>query len=243
MNKFYSNISDVYDYIFPFNQLQVDFILSQTSSPADKNLLDIGCGTGNLSSKLGKYFNHVKAVDLDASMMEVAKKKHDKGNLFFLNIDMLKIAEEFSTVKFDIIASFGNTLVHLDSAEEILTFFKEAKSLLNDSGKLFVQIINYDRVLSKHIKNLPTIDNKHIKFERYYKYLPDKHKVEFKTILTVKESSQIIHNSVNLYPLLKEEANRLLLKAGFNTISFYGSFTKEDYSINSVPLIFEASLV
>ncbi|MCP4177997.1 MAG: class I SAM-dependent methyltransferase [bacterium] len=240
MNKFYSSISDVYDYIFPPNKTQVDFILSRTCSPDKKNILDIGCGTGNLSSGLAKYFNKVRAVDLDIEMINKANEKYNQSNLRFSCANMLKINDNLKSESFDYIDSFGNTLVHLDSAEEILIFFKETKELLNNSGKLFIQIINYDRIISKKIKTLQTIDNEHIKFERYYNYLSSAHKIEFRTILTIKESNQIIHNSVNLYPLLKEETNNLLLEAGFDNITFYGNFKKEDYSIESVPLIFEA---
>ncbi|HJO92810.1 MAG TPA: class I SAM-dependent methyltransferase [Victivallales bacterium] len=240
MNKFYSSISDVYDYIFPPSKAQTNFILSEIDTPSQKNILDIGCGTGNLSSSLAKHFKSVQAVDLDMEMINKANEKYRLNNLFFSCADMLKISEYFKSDKFDSIDSFGNTLVHLDSPDEILNFFNETKKLLNDSGKLLIQIINYDRILTNNVKSLQTIDNEHIKFERYYNYLSDKHKIEFKTILTIKESNQIIHNSVNLYPLLKEETNNLLLEAGFQHISFYGNFMKEKYSINSIPLIFEA---
>ena len=240
MNKFYSSISEVYDYIFPQSKAQVEFILSRTNSHCEKNILDIGCGTGNLSSNLAIHFKTVKAIDLDIEMVNKANEKYDNNNLVYSCVNMLKINEYFGTEKLNYIASFGNTLVHLDSPDEILIFFKETKKLLKKSGKLFIQIINYDRILSKKIKNLQTIDNEHIKFERHYNYLPEIHKIAFKTILTIKDSNQTIHNSVNLYPLLKEEIKSLLIKAGFNHIIFYGNFKGEEASIDSVPLIFEA---
>ena len=54
--NFYQSISDHYDEIFPLNKAQVDFVEKSFDNVDELSLLDIGCGTGNLSFEIeGKY--------------------------------------------------------------------------------------------------------------------------------------------------------------------------------------------
>ena len=65
-------------------------------------------------------------------------------------------------------------------------------------------------------------------------------KIDFNTRLIVKSTQQIIENSIELLPLLKEELALLLNKAGFKNCNYYGNFNKETYAIDSPALIIEA---
>jgi len=236
-NRFYETIADNYDYIFPPSPPQVEFI---SSFAKDKeNILDIGCGTGNLSIGLSKHFNQVFGIDLDSEMVNLAKAK-DVSNIDYKCMNMLTLEKHFKPSQFNNIASCGNTLVHLSSLAEIEDFFTQTRSILKPHGTLFIQIINYDRILDNNIEGLPTVDNDHIKFERYYKYQKQEHKISFDTILTIKKSGTIINNSVQLLPIRKKEIHTALVNAGYKNISFYGNFKKEELKETSIPMIIKA---
>ncbi|PXY02884.1 class I SAM-dependent methyltransferase [Marinifilum breve] len=240
---FYQSISKYYQYIFPLNKMQLDFIGKSHQQAKDQlSVLDIGCAIGDLSLELVESYQKVTGIDLDKGMIDKAIiKGKSLKNLEFHLQNMLELDTAFGSNSFDIIACFGNTLVHLNSDEEVLQFFRTAKAVLKKDGKLLFQIINYDRIIDQKIDHLPTIENEVIKFERNYKYHSSLGKVDFETILSIKESNHSIQNCIALLALRKAKIEELLHKAGFSNISFFGNFKRENLTENSMPLIVEAS--
>ena len=197
---FYESIAKVYDYIFPKNRKQLEFVESIKKISNEEKILDIGCATGNLTELLGEKTRNIVGIDLDKELLKEAKEKHP--NLNFENMNMLKINEKFEENSFDRVVSFGNTLVHLDSREEVEEFFQKVYKTLKFNGFFIVQIINYNRVIEKNIKNLPTIDNEKVKFVRDYEYDKSIGKVDFITELTIKEANLNIKSLIKILQIL-----------------------------------------
>ena len=235
---FYESIAKVYDYIFPKNRKQLEFVESIKKINSKEKMLDIGCATGNLTELLGEKTRNIVGIDLDKELLKEAKEKHP--NLNFENMNMLKINEKFEENSFDRVVSFGNTLVHLDSREEVEEFFQKVYKTLKFNGFFIVQIINYNRIIEKNIKNLPTIDNEKVKFVRDYEYDKSIGKVDFITELTIKEANLNIKNNIKLLALTKIEIQKFLGETGFRNIEFYGDFEGRELSDNSEALIFVA---
>lgn len=235
---FYESIAKVYDYIFPKNRKQLEFVESIKKISIEEKILDIGCATGNLTELLGEKTGNVVGIDLDKELLKEAKDKHP--NLNFENMNMLKINEKFEENSFDRVVSFGNTLVHLDSREEVEEFFQKVYKTLKFNGFFIVQIINYNRIIEKNIKNLPTIDNEKVKFVRDYEYDKSIGKVDFITELTIKEANLNIKNNIKLLALTKIEIQKFLGEIGFRNIEFYGDFEGRELSDNSEAVIFVA---
>lgn len=243
MMKFYKSISSYYDDIFPYNSIQKDFILSAGGSEnKNKSVLDIGCGTGNLTLELSTCFKNVVGIDLNCEIINVAKSKAAGygNNINFRCLNMLEIKNYFRPAEFDLILSFGNTLVHLKNADEIGDLLIQIKEVIKPGGKLLLQIVNFDRILENSVKSLPLIENDRIRFERYYKYHKSSRTIDFKTVLNVKKENFVIKNCVQLYPLLKKEIENILINVGYHKIFYYGSFKKGKLTENSIPLIIEA---
>lgn len=235
---FYESIAKVYDYIFPKNRKQLEFVESIKKISSEEKILDIGCATGNLTELLGEKTRNIVGIDLDKELLRKAKDKHP--NLNFEKMNMLKINEKFEENSFDRVVSFGNTLVHLDSREEVEEFFQKVYKTLKFNGLFIVQIINYNRVIEKNIKNLPTINNEKVKFVRDYEYDKSIGKVDFITELTIKEANLNIKNNIKLLALTKVEIQKFLGEIGFRNIEFYGDFEGKKLSDNSEALIFVA---
>ena len=235
---FYESIAKVYDCIFPKNRKQLEFVESIKKISSEEKILDLGCATGNLTEFLGEKTRNIVGIDLDKELLKEAKEKHP--NLNFENMNMLKINEKFEENSFDRVVSFGNTLVHLDSREEVEEFFQKVYKTLKFNGFFIVQIINYNRVIEKNIKNLPTIDNEKVKFVRDYEYDKSIGKVDFITELTIKEANLNIKNNIKLLALTKIEIQKFLGEIGFRNIEFYGDFEGRELSDNSEALIFVA---
>ena len=239
--SFYQQIAPYYHHIFKINVNQVDFI-KFIIPESDSKILDIGCGIGTLSFELTNYYKNILGIDMDAEMIRVASKNMVAASksLHFQQLSMLKLDAFIDEKSLDSIICFGNTLVHLNSLNEIANFLQQSKAILKSNGKLLLQIVNYNRIIEKNIKQLPLIENDEIIFERNYFYRKTENKIDFNTRLTVKSTQQIIENSIELLPLLKEELALLLNKAGFKNCNYYGNFNKETYAIDSPALIVEA---
>ena len=237
--NFYESIADYYDQVFPLNKAQLGFVKNSFDKVDELSLLDIGCGTGDLSFELSKIFSEVTAIDLDSAMLKKAQEKFGKS-LKFQELNMLSIEKEFGEKSFDAITCFGNTLVHLEGPGQILDFFKQVRKILKNGGKLLFQIINYDRIIDNQVKALPTIENKKIKFVRNYNYNASKNIIDFNTTLTVKETNKQLSNTIQLYPLLNAELINLLNEAGFDHVFFFKNFKRDVIDPNSLPLVVEA---
>ncbi|MDA3892398.1 MAG: class I SAM-dependent methyltransferase [Salinivirgaceae bacterium] len=238
--SFYKSIANFYDYIFPLNINQVDFVLKSVPKIEQAKILDIGCGTGSLTNALSEICSSVVGIDLDTEMLSIAENKKSSENVQFIEGNMLGLSNQFENNSFDTIVCFGNTLVHLDNIQEIGSFLSQSHQILKKGGKLFIQIINYDRILNEEINFLPTIENSKIKFTRDYVYLSEDHKINFTTELFNKQTCTQIENQQLLYPLKRQEISQLLKANGFNELHIYGSFKKEPFTFESVPLIIEA---
>tara|TARA_B000000475_G_scaffold224680_1_gene188549 strand:- start:5360 stop:6043 length:684 start_codon:yes stop_codon:yes gene_type:complete len=69
----------------------------------EKRVLDLCCGTGWTSNELSKIAVSVNAVDYSEEVIEIAKKKYPKGNLFFEKMNALDL--NFSDESFDTVVS------------------------------------------------------------------------------------------------------------------------------------------
>jgi len=242
--SFYEQISKYYDYIFPTGKDQVNFIKEAAGRPP-KKILDVACGSGGYSLELAKSGYSVTGIDLDAEMVNKAKKKavNQDLDLTILKCDMLNIKETIKE-KFDLIFCIGNSLVHLSSLDEIREALKQMYGRLEDGGKLILQIINYDKVINHKLDGLPTIKNDEIGLEFVRKYLYDEQKdiIKFNTVLTVenKDEKEEFKNSIELLPLRSADLERLLKEAGFCEIEFYGDFNHSPFDEESFMLVVRA---
>lgn len=235
--KFYQAIANYYDFIFPLSHAQVPFTLSALEKqPNEITILDVGCATGNFPIALKNAGVKITAFDLDQTMIQLAREKAPE--IDFRVLDMLELTQTFSDNSFDIVTCFGNTLVHLDSPEQIRDFLTQARRLLKPGGKLLLQILNYDYILDTGIASLPQIENEQLRFERSYRQLKSD-KLAFDTRLSIKNTAEVFENSVTLLPLRPAELERLLSDSGFSTAAFFSSFNRAPVG-PALPLIVEA---
>ncbi len=236
--EFYQQISKYYDYIFPTGEEQVKFLKEVAGNPP-KSLLDIACGTGGYSFALSEQGYNVTAVDRDAGMIrQLAEKiKPSETTLKYLEADMLQLNQKL-TDKFHIAFCIGNSLVHLESIQQIKEFLISVKKVLENDGSLVLQIINFDRIILREIKSLPTIENETagLSFERNYEYNKTSNRIAFKTKLTVEGKS--FDNEVTLYPLRQDELTEALNEAGFKKLKLFGDFNGNEFDkYNSYMLV------
>lgn len=106
-----------------------------------KNILDIGFGTGTLTTKLYEQGRNVYGQDFSAKMVELAKNKMPNSKLF--KGDFSKgLVEGLKSQKYDaIIATYS--LHHLTDKDKV-KFIKELIGLLNENGVIYIGDVAFD---------------------------------------------------------------------------------------------------
>lgn len=103
------------------------------------SLLDLGCGTGELSIRFAQKGFDVTGVDLSADMLAVARAKAEEQSLSipFYEQDMAKLE---GLGLFDVIGIFCDSLNYLQSEEMVIHTFAKAFQHLEEGGILFFDV-------------------------------------------------------------------------------------------------------
>lgn len=237
----YDNFANIYDELFPVSKSQIEYFieLANTITPP-KNLLDIGCGTGELVIALDDYYTYISAIDLNYSMISLASQKPHSPHLDFRQMNMSHIDNVFFNHSFSVISCLGNTLVHLPSTLDLQLFISSCHVLLREKGVLVLQILNYDKIFKENITSLPKIETTNYFFDRVYE-LKGNEKIIFHTTITSKKTKEKQSSETILYPLKPDSLVTLLEDCGFNKIITYSNFHKENFTQNSDVMIIEAT--
>lgn len=104
-----------------------------------RRVLDLGCGTGELSIRLLKQGFEVTGVDLSEDMLAVAAEKAGEEGLTFplFQQDMRKLD---GLPPYDVVAIFCDSLNYLKSPEEIKQTFRGVYQHLNPNGLLLLDV-------------------------------------------------------------------------------------------------------
>lgn len=236
--SFYKVLSKYYDVIFQGNPMQIEFIKGYLKSHS--SILDIAAGSGNQSIELARLNYKVTAIDLDPVM--VLKTKQKKGtelkNITAKVLDMRNI-DQLGLASFNTAICVGNSIVHLDSYNEIKKVVEKVYLSLKEEGIFIIQVVNYDRILKENITQLPIIERKEqgIKFVRTYKHINQRIIFNGELIINHDGTKEAFHNSVELYPLTSIQLKEVLISSGFKKVELFGDFKRNDFSITSPALI------
>jgi glycine/sarcosine N-methyltransferase len=199
-----------------------------------KTALDIGCGTGFHSIMLAQLGLRVTATDISEKMLQQTQKNADHADVRVNTIqtsfqDLNKSVKE----KFDTVFCLGNTLPHILTARELLSLFRNLTKLLNPGGFIFLQLLNYDRILinRERIQSIKEVNGKTT--IRFYDY--EKKTIIFNILTLQKYDGAIKHAlaSVRLYPWCSSDIVRNLYNSGYKDVHLFGSIAQNAFNQDS----------
>ena len=150
---------------------------------------------------------------------------------------MLHLKSGFQPTHFDMVLCFGNTLVHLESMEQVNQMAKGVFFVVKPGGKYLVQILNYDYILNEPVSELPLIETENLKFVRRYAFEPNSPIIGFQTELMLKKENRSLINETPLIALRRLDLANILEQAGFSAIEFFSGFHQNPFGGKHLPLV------
>jgi SAM-dependent methyltransferase len=236
---FYSDISLVYDDLFPVSPEQRALFVSLMDDGGARSVADCGCGTGSQLQPFALAGLSCVGFDPDPSLIAIARRKLAAYPKTRVETGSFADLPGLLTFPSDLLMCLGNSLVHVPQ-DEASRFFADAAGALSRSGTLLLQILNYERLLREGVTELPLICSTEdsVEFRRKIEWEGDR-KVLFRTSLRFAgaDEPRIARNEIPLYPLYPEELWEMISNAGFGDIRFYGDFARSEFSSGSEALV------
>lgn len=148
----YDDFARIYD---RFQEIEydkfVEFYEEIFGDGKPKTIIDLGCGSGNITIPLAKRGYKAAGIDISAEMLSLAQNKAFENNLdiMFLNQDMTCF--EFSE-KVDAVISSLDCINYLAEIKDVMRMFKSVYKALN-AGGIFIFDINSEYKLKEILGN------------------------------------------------------------------------------------------
>jgi ubiquinone/menaquinone biosynthesis C-methylase UbiE len=135
---------------------ELKILRAMTSVKDVQRILEIGCGNGNGSKLIKKYFSpkYIIGIDLDEKMIKLASKRNRDTSISYRVMDASNL--DFPDKYFDAVFDFG-IIHHIPNYKDAL---KEIKRVLKPKGELILEDLSIEaftkgigrlwRILSDH---------------------------------------------------------------------------------------------
>lgn len=235
----YGVFANYYDYLM----VDVDYdawverILSAVRkySPKGKILVDLACGTGNISNRLSRKGYRVTGIDVSEAMLMMAQDKAYEQNLkiqyFKQDMKRFKVHQ-----KSEIITCICDGLNYLTTSEDLEQFFKNASAQLNGEGIMILDlssVYKYENVLSK--RTIAELDE-HVSFIWENHYNSEKGLLEFDIAFFVPEPNTDLYRKLEEHHVQKAHSLEALdsaYQAYFDCLEILDGETGTAYQENS----------
>ncbi len=240
----YGEFAAVYDLLtenVPYDGIAEYYngIIKELGAPGNY-LLDMGCGTGNLTLRLAAMGYDIIASDASAEMLSIASSKLCGESIHYICQSMTQ-TELYGAV--DIAVSTLDSINHLDSEEDILACFTRTAQNMNENG-LFLFDVN---TVYKHREILAEntfvydVEGVYCVWQNCYDPADDSVGIELDLFYENEDGSYDRgYESFREIALPRERIEELLTKAGFETLRVYEYLTHDAPRDNSDKLMFAA---
>lgn len=228
----YTNFAMVYDELMSDVDygLWVEYIeeLIKESGSKVENILELACGTGNITIPLAKKGYDIAGVDISWEMLEKAKEKAESEGmeLVLLNQDMKEL--DFAVYNLDAVVCACDGFNYILEDEELEEIFKNIHSLLKEDGLFIFDISSYYK-LSEILGQNTFAENREEMSYIWQNYFDEEEAmVEMDLAFFIKEGEMYKKSSESHYQRAyrRDEVEMMLESAGFREVKVYSDFTK-----------------
>jgi ubiquinone/menaquinone biosynthesis C-methylase UbiE len=243
----YGQFAYLYDYLMsdaPYEAWR-EFVqkkMRKYGRDKSKRLLDIGCGTGELSIRLAHDGFQVTGVDLSEDMLAVAQAKAEESGVF-IDFFQQNMAELSGFAPFDIAVIFCDSLNYLQSENEVRQTFERVYDYLNKGG-LFLFDVHSPYKMEHVFANQTFADNEE-EISYIWNCFPGEasYSIEHELTFFVRDDNGIYHRYDELHIQRTYEVEKYkqwLVSSGFEVLEISADFTDEPPSETSERIFFVA---
>ncbi|MEW7291922.1 class I SAM-dependent DNA methyltransferase [Aquimarina sp. 2304DJ70-9] len=127
---------EMYQSLFDYEQ-EFDFYTATLQRFSSKEIIEYGCGTGNLAKLFLDSGYRYLGVDLNQEMLDIAKKNLPQDNFVLGDLKTFEADK-----KFDCALITGRTISYLTRNEEVLASYRNIARNLKDQGVLIFDAID-----------------------------------------------------------------------------------------------------
>lgn len=243
-NRQYEFLSEIYDDLMQNIDYKkwANYVMALVNQKGDEplNILELGCGTGNVTLELLKLGYEVVGIDISEEMLEIAREKtFDFGNkIILIQQDISDL--DFDVYEIDCVVACNDTFNYITDKNDLQKIFDYLYPRIKNGGQ-FVFDISSDYKL-KNILGSNTFgesfDDMAYLWENFY---------DERTELLTMEIN-IFSKEKNLYnreiethiqrAYSKSEIADMMSKSGFRNIDVYGDFKFENADDKSERIFF-----
>jgi glycine/sarcosine N-methyltransferase len=231
VEEFYDRLAHDYDTMTTYEKrffVEEPFFRLLVQRYRITSALDAGCGTGFHSVLLARLGLRVTAVDISQRMLDELLRHSAE-----LKLGVTTVRAEFRDIpalvadRFDAVFCMGNSLPHLLTPQDLRSSLEAFGRVLTPGGLLFLQVLNYDRILRTRpeIQNVKETDRG--TFIRSYQFSDET--IQFSIRKTGGGAGEDSLQSVRLRPVLSAELSTILAAVGFGEIHLFGSVAMEEF--------------
>ncbi|HLS22478.1 MAG TPA: class I SAM-dependent methyltransferase [Pseudogracilibacillus sp.] len=112
------------------------------------SVLDLGCGTGEITLRLATQFPRIYGVDLSNDMLTIARKKAElkRANITWVQQD-IRFLEGFKNI--DLVVSYCDVINYIVEQDELKKVFQHVYDSLTPGGTFIFDIHSMDYVKNK----------------------------------------------------------------------------------------------
>ncbi len=240
----YSDFASVYDMFMdniPYEEwCEYITMLLKKYNINDGLVLDLGCGTGTLTSMLAEKGYDMIGVDNSSEMLSVAMEKRDDAgfDILYLLQDMREF-ELYGTVR--AIISVCDSINYILSPDELFMVFKLVNNYL-DPGGIFVFDCNTEFKYMELLGEQTIAEDRDEGSFIWDNYYDEEERInEYRLTLFIPEeeglySKHTEYHYQRCYSV--EELKSLIEKAGMELLNIYDAFTNEESHEESERLLF-----
>lgn len=232
----YDNIMEDVDYKMWSSYIE-NLIKKQTSDV--KDILELGCGSGNITIELLEKGYDIVGVDFSDEMLEIAKEKtiDYKDRIFFLNQDIRDI--DIDIYEIDTVIAANDTFNYITDEDELKYIFKYIYDRLKKGGAFVFDISSYYKISTILANNTfgETTENMAYIWENFYDEQEEEIKMDINIFVKEGENYLRFEEFHTQKAHKTEKIKELLENSGYENILVYGDFEYSE-KINDAERIF-----
>ena len=144
-DNFYTNIYDKLHNDDNKNNIIINIIKKKCNIKKTSTILDIGCGTGEIVSKLSEF--NIIGLDKSSSMIKLCKEKYPENN--FILADILNNSKLNYNYEYSHVLCLNYTIYYIDNRK---LFFRNIYDILLPNGIFVLHLVNkqqFNRTINK----------------------------------------------------------------------------------------------